>query len=199
MRTSFFNNFTFIVLLVLSGLTQPAFSHGDEAHGEIGRTELNTLYVAYLDIHQALSQDDFEAARTASREIPRVPHKFPVELSHNVKAADLVANLRTLNTSRDIKVYREAFQVFSDRMILLLSEARNAGDMRVLVYHCPMAFGNKGADWLQAKEGVENPYLGASMPKCGNLKKTLHVGSAPAVERKERSGKEPEAGHEGHH
>ncbi|MCB0295126.1 MAG: DUF3347 domain-containing protein, partial [Calditrichaeota bacterium] len=34
-------------------------------------------------------------------------------------------------------------------------------------YHCPMAFDNKGADWLQDKQGVENPYFGSAMFRCG--------------------------------
>lgn len=178
-------------LLVL-GATQPAYPHGDESHGEIGRDALNALYTAYLDIHKALSRDDLESAQKASRDFLRTPRRFPTELSHNVKAADLVADLRALNASRDITAYRKAFRSFSDRMILLLSEAKNAGDMAALVYHCPMAFGNAGADWLQAGQGVQNPYFGASMFRCGSMKKTLHAGSA-------RAGEKPGAGHEGHH
>lgn len=198
MNTPIFKNIFAAAVLAL-GLTQPVFSHGGEAHDEIGRKELNALYAAYLDIHQALFQDDFEAARTESRDFLRAPHKFPAELSHNVKAVDLVADLRVLNASRDVKVYRRNFQAFSDRMILLLSEAVNAGDMPVLVYHCPMAGNGEGANWLQAKEGVRNPYFGAGMPKCGSLTKTLHAGSAAAGEEKDRAGEKPGAGHEGHH
>lgn len=181
------------------GLFQPAFSHGDEKHGEIGRAELNALYNAYLDIQKALSRDDLEAARTASRDFLRAPHKFPAALSHNIKSADLVADFRGMNSAKDVKAFRRAFHGLSNRMILLLSEAENAGDMRAHVYHCPMADGNKGANWLQAKEGVENPYFGTSMLKCGSLTKTLHTGSVPAKETKGKSGKGFEAGHEGHH
>ncbi len=34
---------------------------------------------------------------------------------------------------------------------------------------CPMAFDNKGADWLQMDEDIRNPYFGASMLKCGEV------------------------------
>lgn len=193
-----FKNIFAIAALSL-GLSQPVFPHGDEAHGEIGRAELNALYSAYLDIHKALSQDDFESARTTSRDFLRAPHKFPAELSHNVTSADLVADFRAMNSSKDIKAYRRTFQVFSDRMIVLLSEAKNAGDMPALVYHCPMAGDGEGANWLQAKEGVENPYFGKNMPTCGGLEKTLHAGSGSAAETKEGSRKDRETGHEGHH
>jgi len=35
--------------------------------------------------------------------------------------------------------------------------------------HCPMAFGNRGADWLQATEEIANPYFGAKMFRCGDI------------------------------
>jgi Cu(I)/Ag(I) efflux system membrane fusion protein len=36
-----------------------------------------------------------------------------------------------------------------------------------------MAFRNRGADWLQDKSGLLNPYFGAEMLTCGVLKETL--------------------------
>ena len=33
--------------------------------------------------------------------------------------------------------------------------------------HCPMAFDNKGADWLQGTGSIRNPYFGADMLSCG--------------------------------
>jgi Cu(I)/Ag(I) efflux system membrane fusion protein len=38
---------------------------------------------------------------------------------------------------------------------------------------CPMAFGGRGAVWLQADRDVRNPYYGASMLKCGNVVETI--------------------------
>jgi Cu(I)/Ag(I) efflux system membrane fusion protein len=36
-----------------------------------------------------------------------------------------------------------------------------------------MAFDDKGADWLQLDEDILNPYFGASMLKCGEVKKVI--------------------------
>ncbi len=33
-------------------------------------------------------------------------------------------------------------------------------------FHCPMAFNNKGAYWLQDNEDTKNPYFGSSMLIC---------------------------------
>jgi hypothetical protein len=39
--------------------------------------------------------------------------------------------------------------------------------------HCPMAFDNRGADWLAPSRDVHNPYFGASMPNCGSVEETF--------------------------
>ncbi len=36
--------------------------------------------------------------------------------------------------------------------------------------HCPMAFDDKGADWLSASRDVRNPYFGDAMLTCGAVK-----------------------------
>jgi len=34
--------------------------------------------------------------------------------------------------------------------------------------HCPMAFGGRGALWLQDNDQTRNPYYGATMLKCAD-------------------------------
>lgn len=41
------------------------------------------------------------------------------------------------------------------------------------VVHCPMAFDDEGADWLQRGEEVNNPYFGASMLRCGTVERRV--------------------------
>ena len=40
--------------------------------------------------------------------------------------------------------------------------------MPVFQHHCPMAFGNKGAIWLQKDDQTRNPYFGSTMLKCAD-------------------------------
>lgn len=40
----------------------------------------------------------------------------------------------------------------------------------VYVHHCPMAFDDKGADWLYDKRDIYNPYFGEVMLRCGVVK-----------------------------
>ena len=36
--------------------------------------------------------------------------------------------------------------------------------------YCPMAFDDKGAEWLQRGTTINNPYFGASMLRCGEIR-----------------------------
>lgn len=41
------------------------------------------------------------------------------------------------------------------------------------VLFCPMALDGKGAYWLSDSDQIENPYMGAAMPECGQRSETL--------------------------
>jgi len=69
--------------------------------------------------------------------------------------------------SKDIQKTREGFHILSDILIEIAGKFGTSGKQTILKYHCPMAFGNRGADWLQNKHGTENPYFGSIMFKCG--------------------------------
>jgi Cu(I)/Ag(I) efflux system membrane fusion protein len=36
--------------------------------------------------------------------------------------------------------------------------------------YCSMAFGNKGAAWLQPGDQIRNPYFGRKMLRCGEIR-----------------------------
>jgi hypothetical protein len=41
------------------------------------------------------------------------------------------------------------------------------------VAFCPMAFNNKGGSWLQTEKLISNPFYGASMLRCGEIKEEI--------------------------
>ena len=65
------------------------------------------------------------------------------------------------------------FELLSNDLILTLKQFSSDASQNIYLYHCPMAFDNKGADWLQNKEGTENPYFGSKMFKCGTQEEIL--------------------------
>jgi Cu(I)/Ag(I) efflux system membrane fusion protein len=80
-----------------------------------------------------------------------------------------------------IKVRREAFALLSEA--LLRTVAVFGKDARTLFQlHCPMAFGNRGADWLQKDKDVRNPYFGQQMLKCGEVVKVVSTGEGASRE-----------------
>jgi len=57
----------------------------------------------------------------------------------------------------------------------LISVTRTFGISReggLYQFHCPMADDSKGADWLQNKSDLENPFYGSTMLTCGELVET---------------------------
>jgi Cu(I)/Ag(I) efflux system membrane fusion protein len=84
------------------------------------------------------------------------------------KLADIKKGLKTVIEAADINKAREGFLVLSDTLTSAVKTFGSSGKQTIIKFHCPMAFGGRGADWLQNKSGVENPYYGAVMFKCGN-------------------------------
>ncbi|MFZ5479275.1 MAG: hypothetical protein ACOZNI_21095 [Myxococcota bacterium] len=58
---------------------------------------------------------------------------------------------------------RAAFGELSRALVLRISAA---GGPKVYAYHCPMITTGY-AYWIQSATGIGNPYMGRSMPECG--------------------------------
>ena len=72
----------------------------------------------------------------------------------------------------DLDDARREFQRLSDAMVQLEQSFGHDGGATHYVIHCPMAFGNTGADWLQTSTQIANPSFGASMLRCGEVRAT---------------------------
>jgi len=137
------------------------------------------LYKEYLNMKEALTIDDFEAAQRAGGNILKTVDGIEMSLfkgdSHNVwmsqsnaikKALEHVAHFK------NIEEVRIAFQPVSNAMIAL-SNTFKPYDKILYVQHCPMADNNKGADWLSLSKEIKNPYFGEAMLTCGEVKSTI--------------------------
>ncbi len=123
-----------------------------------------SLLKAYRSVYEALVRDDLESAQSASHEwveAAKLNDLKKIEmLGHGVMHA------------KDLEAAREAFQKIADLMIQAV-ERHGASEETLHVIHCPMAFNNQGADWLQWQHEVRNPYFGDTMLTCGELKKSI--------------------------
>ncbi len=81
--------------------------------------------------------------------------------------ADLIRNAKNLES------IREGFSVFSDSLKTAVEKGQLIPGETLFVVHCPMAFNDKGADWISDQKKVINPYFGDEMLHCGSVKGNL--------------------------
>jgi membrane fusion protein, copper/silver efflux system len=130
----------------------------------------------YLELTDALAADDFERARTAASAMDEFMHELDTASLESDPAAawdpvetGLHHALHPMRDTDDIAVIREQLVPltrYTEHAVI----GFGAGQVDPLYRaHCPMAFGNQGADWLQAEEAIANPYFGARMFRCGEI------------------------------
>ena len=145
--------------------------------------QLEPVYAAYFRTQTALSLDSREEAQKAAKDFLKAldvvdmkllegpaHHAWMKELEGVKKSANVVA------AAADIEKARAGFALLSESMIAV---ARRFGTGSQTVYRvrCPMAFNDRGADWLQTKKQVANPYFGSAMFRCGSVEET--IGTTP--------------------
>ena len=59
--------------------------------------------------------------------------------------------------------------------MIAMTKAFNPLTETAYVQFCPMANSDKGANWLSKENKVVNPYFGASMLKCGEVKDSIYA------------------------
>ena len=151
--------------------------------------QLDNVYAVYYEIQNALSHDQFESAQQKSNQLIKTLGTADMSLlkgeSHMIWMARLkeVGDSGTiLVNSKDIKNARTAFDTLSQAVIKTAKQFCS-DQQTILVYHCPMAFDGRGADWLQNRAGTENPYFGSQMFKCGS--QTADLTGGITTEKKE--------------
>lgn len=122
--------------------------------------QLEAALVHYYTIGAALAADDFEAAAAARADL--VP-----------LLESLGSDAEALSDAVDMVTLRAAFDEVSGGLIDQVTELGLDRVGNAYVAHCPMAFGNRGADWLTPEPEIRNPYFGAEMLSCGTITRNL--------------------------
>ncbi|MCP5104039.1 MAG: DUF3347 domain-containing protein [bacterium] len=127
---------------------------------------------AYFEIQHALSSDSLADAKksgeTFIKKLAAVDMKLVTGSAHMdwMKWAEILKEGGgKLVQAGDIEAARVQLEVLTEPMTHVI---KTFGGEKTAVYrfHCPMAFDNKGAYWLQSNEETRNPYFGASMLLC---------------------------------
>lgn len=135
------------------------------------QTKMPDYLTAYLQLKDALHEDDAAKAKTAAAEMKT---KITVAgMDDQKKVESINSALMTIASTNDIEVQRTAFAKLSQYMITILENNPVSG---VTFYsdYCHMARGGKGAYWISTdKEINNNPYMGGKMPHCGTIDEKL--------------------------
>jgi Cu(I)/Ag(I) efflux system membrane fusion protein len=159
-----------------SMMSRPAGTYTEMS--EAFRSNGSSVVEQYFKLKNALVKDQTAPAKSAANDLVQLLAKLQ---SNGLKGSEKSAweglskrfNVAAgkLKSAKDIAELRKHFEQLSAEVIFL---TENYGVNQGLVYkdYCPMAFNNKGAYWLSETEDITNPYFGASMLACGEVKQT---------------------------
>jgi len=118
----------------------------------------------YLKIQTALADDSTSGVSAHA-----------IAIANAVKAdktktlpSEVAENADALAKAKDLPAARESFKNLSQSLIKYLGQEK-VKTGRFEEIFCPMA----NAYWLQTNQNIANPYLGHSMPGCGETKRTF--------------------------
>jgi Cu(I)/Ag(I) efflux system membrane fusion protein len=143
------------------------------------KEQLNVVFQDYILIKDAfVLTDSKKVSRQAKQtlidlEKVQMKHLKKPE-AHTIWMQELPkikASLEKIQQESDVEKQREIFMGLSNAMILLTNSF--GVNNTIYVQHCPMANGNKGADWLSLEKNIRNPYYGDKMLTCGSVTQTV--------------------------
>lgn len=160
-------------------LTEPA-TPGEQALPSFqmpdkGRAQLAKLLELYLPLKAALAEDDAASASRAAAKMQESLRNFHPEIpdtearSYADEQFTLIEKaLGSFSDAPGIERQRSAFDTLSNALIHLVRTFDIEAE-GLYIQHCPMAFDNRGADWISDETAIKNPYFGAKMYKCGTV------------------------------
>lgn len=127
---------------------------------EIDAVRAADLMPAYLALQAALAGDDLHTAKEQVNAMMKITgHRgdLPDQLHEMMRAEDLET------------IRRPLFERLSDALIAAAKSNPELMPAPLMVMHCPMVYDDRGANWLQTTEPLQNPYFGAMMLNCGEV------------------------------
>jgi len=143
---------------------------------------LATLLETYLNLQKTLAEDDEAGSATAVEALNEAlsltqsqSSELPVAavIQWTEYSSHLEKVVSVMLESPDLATRRVSFQPLSDNLWNLFESFGSPVSLVVRRFNCPMAFDNKGADWIQLDPKISNPYFGEMMLRCGTQVATM--------------------------
>lgn len=120
----------------------------------------------YLAIQEALAADDLAAAQEAAG----------LMVKADDKDSPFNEPLKAIRGATSLDEARAPFASLSKAIVAHAEKHPDQSGTALFVAHCPMAFGNQGASWVQRGKTINNPYFGSRMRRCGMVRQPLGGG-----------------------
>lgn len=133
----------------------------------------------YLQIKNGLVNDDGKAAANGGKAMSDAMQQFDKssltaeqKKDYSDMESDMKENAEHISENADkVAHQREHFDMLSQDMADMV-KTFNAGQNLYKDY-CPMYNNKKGAIWISETKEIKNPYLGKTMPTCGEVKEEI--------------------------
>jgi Cu(I)/Ag(I) efflux system membrane fusion protein len=136
----------------------------------------------YFDIQYSLSSDDLPGAKKSAQALQKKLFTIDMNLLKGEVHRDWMklegkirADSQKLAQAGDIEIARGHFEHLTAAITSAVG-AFGSGNAPIYRFHCPMAFNNRGAYWLQKGSEPRNPYFGDSMLVCHDSMELLVTG-----------------------
>ncbi len=146
------------------------------------RAQLTKVFGGYFAMQQALADDNSGSTAKAAKEVLDAIKAVNMGLltggDHDrwMKTSTGIQTILTRVTqTKAIESQREDFYQLSQHLAEVARRFGSASEGPLYLFHCPMAFDNKGADWLQLDDQTRNPYFGEQMLKCGGVEEVIGI------------------------
>ncbi|WP_445735930.1 efflux RND transporter periplasmic adaptor subunit [Mariniflexile sp.] len=143
------------------------------------KSQLEQVFNAYIKLKDALVADDSSTASASAKTLLGAMKKVDMKqlsdhAAHNhwmTISKEITGSATSISEISDIEKQRGHFKHLSAH----LSKGVKLFGVNQKVYEqfCPMADNNAGAYWLSLTEPIKNPYLGAKMLTCGDVKTVI--------------------------
>ena len=143
------------------------------------QNQLKAVFEEYIKLKNAFVKDDSNNVILASKRLLNNLSKVDMKLltdkeghAHWMSLEKVIKIAATsISKTSNIKGQRNHFKQLSSNIAVALE----VFGINEKVYHqfCPMADNNNGAYWLSKEEKVINPYFGAAMLTCGEVKQVI--------------------------
>ena len=136
------------------------------------------LFEAYTALSDALADDDPHAAHEILHDVSDALEVLTTERldgqAHELYYTHREAMIEAVHAMHESELegMREHFEHLSLALRAAIESFGITGT-EVYVLRCPMAFDNRGANWLYATDEIRNPYFGDEMFRCGSTEEVL--------------------------